>query len=91
MRIITWNCRGLGNGPAIHGLLDVQKREAPDILFLSETKHDRKWMDWLRWKIEMPNMITVDSVRMAGGLALFWKREIDVTIQSLSKYHIVKR
>ncbi|RLN08650.1 hypothetical protein C2845_PM11G28210 [Panicum miliaceum] len=40
MRLITWNCWGLGNGPAIRGLLDVQKREPPDILFLAETKRD---------------------------------------------------
>jgi hypothetical protein len=31
--------------------MDVQKREAPDVLFLSETKHDGKWMEWLRWKL----------------------------------------
>jgi exonuclease III len=88
MRIITWNCRGLGNGPAIRGLLDVQKEEAPDILFLSKTKHDGKWMEWLRWRLEMPNMVTVDSIRARGGLALFWKKEIDVTIKSFSNYHI---
>jgi len=37
MRIITWNCRGLGNGPAVRGLLDLQEREAPDVLFIAET------------------------------------------------------
>jgi len=88
MRLITWNCRGLGNGPAIRGLLDVQKREAPDILFLSETKHDGKWMDWLRWKLQLPNLVTVDSEGASGGLALFWSREVDITLKSFSKYHI---
>jgi exonuclease III len=86
MRIITWNCRGLGNGPAIRGLLDVQKQEAPDILFLSETKHDGKWMEWLRWKLKMPNMVIVDNIGVSGGLALFWKREVNVTVKSLSDY-----
>ena len=85
MKLITWNCRGLGNGPAIRGLLDIQKQEAPDILFLSETKHDGKW---LRWKLEMPNFVTVDSVRTSGGLALFWRRGIEVEVKSFSKYHI---
>jgi hypothetical protein len=36
----------------------------------------------------MPNMIAVDSVGTSGGLALFWKREVDVTLQSYSEYHI---
>jgi hypothetical protein len=92
MRLITRNYRALDNGLAICGLLDVQKREAPDRFSLSETKHYGKWMDWLRWKLEMPNMIIVNSVGVGGGLALFWKKDIDIDIdiclQSLSKYHI---
>jgi hypothetical protein len=36
----------------------------------------------------MPNMIAADSVGTSGGLALFWKREVDVTLQSYSEYHI---
>jgi exonuclease III len=38
MRIIVWNVRGMGNDPAIRGLLDLQKREDPDVIFLSEIK-----------------------------------------------------
>ena len=38
MKIISWNCRGLGNGPAVQGLLDMGRLEDPDILFLAKTK-----------------------------------------------------
>jgi hypothetical protein len=63
--------------------LDVQKREAPDVLFLSETKHDTKWMEWWRWKLEMPNMVARDSEGASGGLALLWRNGIDLTVKSL--------
>ena len=36
----------------------------------------------------MPNLVTVDSNKSSGGLALFWKRGVDVGVKSLSEYHI---
>jgi hypothetical protein len=33
-------------------------------------------------------MVTVDSEGASGGLALFWKKEVDITVKSFSKYHI---
>jgi hypothetical protein len=45
-------------------------------------------MEWLRWKLEMPNLVMVGSEGTSGGLALFWRRGVDVGVKSLSKYHI---
>jgi len=61
----------LGNGPAVRGLLDVQKKEDPDVLFLYKTKHGKKWMEGFRWRLKMTNMLVKDSVKAKGGLALF--------------------
>lgn len=89
MKIIAWNCQGLGNGPAIRGLLDVRKREDPDVLFLSETRMVRDRIEWLRWKLEMPHMVVKDCNGKGGGLALFWKRGVDVKLTGfVSRYHI---
>ena len=88
MKIASLNCRGLGNGPAIRSLLDFQKREDPGVLFLSETKLDEKRLQWFRWKLGLTNMVAKDCEGRSGGLALFWRKGIDLTAGLKSRYHI---
>lgn len=87
MKILVCNCRGLGNGPAVRGLLDIQK-EDPDILFLSETKLDGKRMENFKWRLGMGNMFARDCDGKSGGLALFWKKEVQIELHNFSRYHI---
>jgi exonuclease III len=65
MKIAVWNCRGLGNNPAVRGLLNFQKSERVDILFLSETKLDEKRMAVFKQKLDLGNMVAVDAVGKA--------------------------
>jgi hypothetical protein len=71
MRLIAWKCQGLENGPTVRGLLDVQKKEDPNVLFLSKMKHNKRWMEGFRWRLNMPNMVVKDSEGTRDGLALF--------------------
>jgi exonuclease III len=64
------------------------KAEEPDILFLSETKLMEKEMEHFKWLLNMPHMIVVDSKGRSGGLALFWRREVDVRLRWKGRYHI---
>jgi len=70
----------LGNGPAIRGLLNLQKEEDPDILFLSVTKMDERRIEGLRWKLGLTNLVVKDCVGKSGGLAIFWKKEINLQL-----------
>jgi exonuclease III len=92
MRLVVWNSRGVGNGPTVRGILDLRDKEDPDVFFLSETKAVREKLEWLRWKLGMPNMIVKDCSGQSGGLAMFWKNEVNVRqIGFASKYHLAWR
>lgn len=88
MRILVWNCRGLGNGPAVRGLLDLQEQVDPDILFLSETKLDKRRMEKFKWMLGMGNMMVRDCEGKSRGLALPWKKEVKLELHNCSRYHI---
>jgi hypothetical protein len=46
-------------------------------------------LDWLRWKLGMPNMLVKDCEGQSGGLVLFWKNEVNLRQVGLqSRYHI---
>jgi exonuclease III len=88
MKLMVWNCRGLGNSPAVRGLLRCQKSVDADILFLSETKLDERRMEKFKAKLGMGNMVVVDAVGQSGGLVAFWRKEVNVAVKGRSKYHI---
>ena len=33
-------------------------------------------------------MVAKDSVGASGGLAVFWRKGVDLSVKSMSKYHI---
>jgi exonuclease III len=75
MKIVIWNCRGLGNRPAVRGLLELQKSEKAEVLFLSETKLDRRRIEKFRWMLGLSNMVVYDVVGKGGGWLCFGGEE----------------
>ena len=78
MKLISWNCRGLGNGPVVRSLLELGRVEDPDVLFLAETRLTEKELDRFRWTLGLTNMTAWNPVGRSRGVALFWKRGMDV-------------
>ena len=78
MKLIAWNCRGLGTSLTIHSLLDLQKGEDLDILFLSETKMNEKRTEGLKWKLGLTSLVVKDCNGKSGGLTIFSRKDINL-------------
>lgn len=58
------------------------------IMFLLETWLDREMMEWVCCQLRFDGCFTVPSNGRGGGLALLWKAEDVVWVDSFSNYHI---
>jgi hypothetical protein len=88
MKLLSLNCRGLGNPETVQELHDLVKQEAPQVVFLMETQLEVGSMEWIRVKLGFAGSLAVNRVRFGGGLALMWDMAISVSVQSYSNWHI---
>ncbi|KAL3501942.1 hypothetical protein ACH5RR_036391 [Cinchona calisaya] len=72
MRITSWNCRGLGGFWTIPQVKEMVHDRSPDLVFSSETKQTRYFVDAFLKKMFYNYMYVVDPVGLAGGLVVFW-------------------
>ena len=57
-------------------------------MFLMETKIKKKAMERVMEKIKFVNGLVVPSEGRSGGLAMLWKREVQLEIMGYSRNHI---
>lgn len=86
MKILAWNCRGLGKPHEVRALKQLLKVHSPDIVFLSETKLCESDLN-LKTKLGsnfLPNYLLVNCAKnkgkRSGGLAMMWKHDVNLTI-----------
>ena len=88
MKILSWNCRGLQQAAAVRVLLNVQKRRSPDVMFLMETHLDDFPAECLRRRLKMDHKEVVRSSGKSGGLIMFWKKEIAISLRHKTENYI---
>lgn len=88
MSILSQNCRGLGNPQTIKALQKVIQKEAPDIVFLMETKTHVDGIKSVQNKINYKHGLVIPSEGQSGRTAMLWKIKSSVHIQSYSKWYI---
>ena len=72
MKILSWNCRGLGRHWTISYLRETWHKHKPDFLFLSETKQDFEFVQRFQSHFGYDSLATVDPNGRSGGLAIFF-------------------
>lgn len=84
MSILSINCIRLGNPNEVDGLRDLIRREAPTVVFLAETKLSSGEFGRIRDRLGEFDGLVVDS----RGLALFWRKNLEVELRTMSLHHI---
>jgi len=80
MKLLSWNCQGLGNPLTIQALKVMVACDKPDFVFLMETKKDKHFVSKIQRKFKFSHSFVKDPVGLKGGLALFWNDNFEVTL-----------
>ena len=88
MSCLVWNCSGLGNPCTVNELASLVRAKDPSVVFIAETWIDEVRLKDVKRKILFDNMFVVPRANRGGGLVLFWKELIEVTVEGSDKNHI---
>ncbi|CAM8997366.1 unnamed protein product [Rhodiola kirilowii] len=88
MNGICWNYRGLGGSTIVRALADMVTANWPQWVGLVETKTGRERLRRVQNELGFQNGFGVDSRGRSGGLLLWWRSEIDITVCTFSCDHI---
>lgn len=82
MRVLSWNCQGLGSRLTGKHLRRLQRKHDPSLLFLMETcQCDEVLIKW-QTDLKFTNSYLVPPSSdggSGGGLALFWKDDLQLS------------
>uniref|UniRef100_A0A7N2LKW2 DUF4283 domain-containing protein n=1 Tax=Quercus lobata TaxID=97700 RepID=A0A7N2LKW2_QUELO len=88
MSCLAWNYRGLRNLHTSRELVEITRAKDPSMVFLAETLANDARLEIVQKSIEHDHRWVVPREGQGGGLALFWKSSINLTVIGSSKYYI---
>jgi exonuclease III len=88
MKIVSWNCRGLGNSTKIEAVKDLMKVEPTNILMLQETKIEGEALLEISKNKWQKNTGKAISARGSSrGIETLWKEEQFSLVNSYNTQH----
>lgn len=88
MKLVSWNCRGLGSPAKVEAVKDLLKSEPADILMLQETKiAGQALLETGNSKWKKNSGIAVSARGSSGGLATLWNGELFQLISTHETLH----
>ncbi|CAN1167930.1 hypothetical protein LINPERHAP2_LOCUS27535 [Linum perenne] len=88
MRILAWNCRGIGPPLTDSYLTDLIKKYRPSSIFISETRNQRSVLEKKRRASKFPKFWYQDPIGTSRGLALWWVGNIRIDIISCNNFYV---
>ena len=88
MSCLLWKCRGLGNLGTVNELAKLVRAKDPSVMFLAETWEDEARLKDVMRKIQFENMFVSPRTTRGGGLVLFWRESVNLSMEGFDKNHI---
>ena len=88
MKVLVWNCQGVGSPLTIPQLREVNNLSSPNMIFLCETKNKKKYLEKVKNMLRFDECAVAEAMNKAGGMALLWKEEVTVKEVLMSAFTI---
>ncbi|GMI95249.1 hypothetical protein HRI_003194200 [Hibiscus trionum] len=88
MKILVWNCQGLGNPGTVQYLKQIVASKCLSVVFLCDTRLDKRKAEDVRRRVNMAGNLVVERNDEGLGLMLLWSEDTQVSLLSFSKAHI---
>uniref|UniRef100_A0A803PYN7 Reverse transcriptase domain-containing protein n=1 Tax=Cannabis sativa TaxID=3483 RepID=A0A803PYN7_CANSA len=89
MKILSWNCRGLGNSTTVQQLTALVRQHNPEMVILSEVRLLNNKFSRTCNKLKFVGWHYVPPIGSVGGLGLCWKKGVSCNIQFASRFLII--
>lgn len=66
MKILSWNCRGLGNPRTIQDLCHLVEEKMPNVVILTKTKLRKANGEKIRWRLKFEGCLVIEPIGQKG-------------------------